>query len=1011
MNQSINLRPNQIKALQVSIDNDFESGIHFHATGTGKSWIAMNIIKNYNEKYPNGNILWICEKKSILIEQFNMNNIKERNFLSIIKKFNVLNFSDYKLDNWYNSVNSSKYWNKPLLLIINRAYLVSSDKYKKIKVPINLIIHDECHTIINETTRLFYEHYLNSLTNIIPKCIGFSATPEMSYKPYDNILSQYSIYDSFMDDVIVPPKIKWFTCEQMIDQNEIISLTKQLVEKPHIIYKKIIIWCGMIELCTELAKKWQVYFSDYLICIDTSEKNNSQDIIGNYDTFKQAESKAILFCACKHREGSDIKNLDCCIFLDKVENRSPKVFVQSIGRVLRLDANRLKKFGLIIDIKAKNSYAICNKLNDYLKLPNNIFPWKYSYITVNSTFNGISKLIKINTLTMTKLQPVPLPVTVKESLSNPCSHSISKSDIEKLFIRTFPSNLPIYKERLAYELNLLERKNLFYHLIQAIQILKITKNMPHVTRGSCGSSLVCYLLGISHIDPILNNIKFARFLNEYRNNLPDIDLDFPHNLRDEVFLKIELQWPGKVARISNHVHYHEKSALRQAIRNAGFHKFIAKNDINKEISSMPKETQKFINDEKKKLDNTFKCYSLHCGGIVYYPDGVPEDNLINKNSSSIKQVKMNKHEVAKDKNFKIDILSSRGLSQLYEIHKFSEIDFEEFKYDKKTFDMLHRGDNAGITLAESPLMRIALMKFKPTSLYDLAVCLSIIRPAAKDARNIDTNFTSLQDLKDVIIFDDDAIDIISKVCKVSEEDADKYRRGFAKGDKESISDFKRVIDNLSNDNEWKKNIMRKLSNLSRYGFCKAHAFSYAQLVWKLAYMKAHHPYEFWKATLNNCDSSYKKWVHLYEARRAGVDVYKKNLKKDDVSIYAVNRRKKIINYTPLQQLKLYGYWDMIGDDFFPECYLDVDLINGVYKFNGIIASSRLKKTSNKDSLLMLFIGVYCQGKKYIQVNINNYNKVKKYFDSKMVGIRGSGKCISQLDKQCDIVTCDNYTFY
>jgi hypothetical protein len=176
-------------------------------------------------------------------------------------------------------------------------------------------------------------------------------------------------------------------------------------------------------------------------------------------------------------------------------------------------------------------------------------------------------------------------------------------------------------------------------------------------------------------------------------------------------------------------------------------------------------------------------------------------------------------------------------------------------------------------------------------------------------------------------------------------------------------------------------------------------------------MKAHHPYEFWKATLNNCDSSYKKWVHLYEARRAGVDVYKKNLKKDDVSIYAVNRRKKIINYTPLQQLKLYGYWDMINDDFFPECYLDIDLINGVYKFNGIIASSRLKKSFNKEELLMLFIGVYSQGKKYIQVNINNYNEVKKYFDSKKVGIRGSGKCISQLDKQCDIVTCDNYTFY
>ena len=87
--------------------------------------------------------------------------------------------------------------------------------------------------------------------------------------------------------------------------------------------------------------------------------------------------------------------------------------------------------------------------------------------------------------------------------------------------------------------------------------------------------------------------------------------------------------------------------------------------------------------------------------------------------------------------------------------------------------------------------------------------------------------------------------------------------------------------------------MRKFSNLSRYGFCKAHAFSYAQLVYKLAYMKANMPYEFWKSTLNNCESSYKKWVHLYEAKLAGIDISTLKIKKNDISIYASNRRKKI----------------------------------------------------------------------------------------------------------------------
>ena len=85
------LRQNQINAISISIKNNFESGVHFHATGTGKSWIAMNLVKEYNKIYKNHNILWICEKKSILIEQFDINNLKKRNFDDIIKNFNFLN--------------------------------------------------------------------------------------------------------------------------------------------------------------------------------------------------------------------------------------------------------------------------------------------------------------------------------------------------------------------------------------------------------------------------------------------------------------------------------------------------------------------------------------------------------------------------------------------------------------------------------------------------------------------------------------------------------------------------------------------------------------------------------------------------------------------------------------------------------------------------------------------------------------------------------------------------------
>ena len=83
------LRTNQLDAICSSINNNFSSGIHFHATGTGKSWIAMNILLEYNKRNPYHNILWLCEKKSILIDQFSEDNIRERNFEELTLLYQV----------------------------------------------------------------------------------------------------------------------------------------------------------------------------------------------------------------------------------------------------------------------------------------------------------------------------------------------------------------------------------------------------------------------------------------------------------------------------------------------------------------------------------------------------------------------------------------------------------------------------------------------------------------------------------------------------------------------------------------------------------------------------------------------------------------------------------------------------------------------------------------------------------------------------------------------------------
>ena len=127
------LRKNQKHAIKISIDNDFSSGIHYHATGMANLGIALNILEQFNIKYPDKNVLRICERKDILKQQFARDTLKERQFAHILKNFNVLDFAENKISNWTTSLDSARFWGKPFLCIINRCFLISGNKYERLK--------------------------------------------------------------------------------------------------------------------------------------------------------------------------------------------------------------------------------------------------------------------------------------------------------------------------------------------------------------------------------------------------------------------------------------------------------------------------------------------------------------------------------------------------------------------------------------------------------------------------------------------------------------------------------------------------------------------------------------------------------------------------------------------------------------------------------------------------------------------------------------------------------------
>jgi DNA polymerase III alpha subunit len=445
-----------------------------------------------------------------------------------------------------------------------------------------------------------------------------------------------------------------------------------------------------------------------------------------------------------------------------------------------------------------------------------------------------------------------------------------------------------YIRRLGKELYLIRDKGFYKVFNQVYDILDLTRDMVHVIRGSCGSSLTCYLLGITHIDPIKNDICLARFMHILRDDIPDIDIDFPTHLRDEVYRRIFQKYPGRVARISNHVHYGHNTALKQAMKNNGITGFIPKEfnlmriirkrvNMDSELEYM-ELSEKIVRDAKI-LNGTEKHTSLHCGGIFITDGAVPADLIykeIDLDGIKAYQVSLDKDETEAAGFIKIDVLSNRGLSLLTDVYselKNQDIhldSFEKLPLEERVFDSL-TVNNMGIVYAESRGIYQLFRRIRPKTINDISICLALIRPAAS-ANGQKSAYLNLSATERVdipwVIYDDDAIVYIQELLDIDDSDADIYRRAFAKGNSKIIREFKhRLLIKRDMTSAKVQEICDKLDSLREYSFCKSHAMSYAYLVYALAYLKFHYPREFWKAALNYCQSSYRDWVHYREAIR------------------------------------------------------------------------------------------------------------------------------------------------
>lgn len=402
--EKFNWRSNQKEAIDRLNKNGLETGIHLQATGTGKTFIILKYIDYVHKLNPKCKIILFTERVSILADLFDFENTTNAIDASNVKfwkekgicdltNFNIIDRVTVKTDDWDELLNKST---KPTLLVINRAYLTLRKKYESINL-LSLVLHDECHNVASNKCFEFLKFCASKLIKIV----GFSATPLRSGKTKSgdisvsnksrlleiyglaeqlNLLTNYNMIYAISSNLILAPRFHWYEFDlddkddKNIDsdkkdnkkKNELLSkaeigsvmevLNDIMLLMPN---KKIIAWCGTIPRCDEWYNKFEEQ-KDYwkgLKNLQVFKDHSVSTVEKGYDDFKILESHGIMFCAQKHREGSDISKLDGCIFLDRVKNRGSIPFIQSIGRVLRKEniTSSKKTCGFIIDGIAKDN--------------------------------------------------------------------------------------------------------------------------------------------------------------------------------------------------------------------------------------------------------------------------------------------------------------------------------------------------------------------------------------------------------------------------------------------------------------------------------------------------------------------------------------------------------------------------------------------------------------------------------------------------------------------------------
>ena len=489
----------------------------------------------------------------------------------------------------------------------------------------------------------------------------------------------------------------------------------------------------------------------------------------------------------------------------------------------------------------------------------------------------------------------------------------------KLGVAKIPND---YQKRLDYELGIIEKMQYTsYFLIvwDFIHFAKENKIPVGPGRGSAAGSLASYSLDITELDPLKHGLIFERFLNPDRISMPDIDIDFCQEKRDEVIRYVTRKYGQEsVAQIITFGTMQARAVIRDVGRVMG----IPYGDVDKVAKLVPPRLnitlEEAVNEEPRLVelqesDNRIKDLiaiarslegltrhaSTHAAGVVIADKPLTEYCALFKAKDGSISTQLDMGNLEALGILKIDFLGLKTLTVIDEtiklVKKSKGIDVNIRKLpeeDEKTYELLGKGETSGVFQLESSGMKDILRKLKPKRFADITAILALYRPGPLGSgmvedfikRRHNPNLIKydhpilseiLEETYGVILYQEQVMGIANKLSGFTMAQGDTLRKAMGKKIPEIMDEQRKIFIEGAAKNKVPNAVSEKIWNLivefAGYGFNKSHSAAYADISYQTAFLKAHYPAQFMTALLTSEKDNTKKVVsYIEETKRLGI---------------------------------------------------------------------------------------------------------------------------------------------